>query len=111
MYAEVQAMGGDDLARLMVLESKVYFGQGDPKALKGIMPHVIHVHAKFFGIDPKTGNEPSVPYPEILAALKAGGFDGCMSSEYEGHHWMVGGDAFWQVKSHHALMRRLWEKA
>lgn len=30
-----------------------------------------------------------------------------MSSEYEGHHWMPGGDAFWQVKAHQAMVREL----
>jgi hypothetical protein len=111
MYADIAAMGGDDLARLMVLESNRYFGHGEPKAMKEVMPHIIHVHGKFFGIDPKTGDEPSVRYPEIVSVLKEGGFNGCMVSEYEGHHWMGDRDAFLQIKSHHALIRRLLDKA
>jgi hypothetical protein len=111
VFGEVKAMGGDDMAMLMALESNLYFGHGNPKAMHQIMPQIIHVHGKFFGIDPKTGDEPSVRYPEIVSVLKAGAFSGYMSSEYEGHHWMVGGDALWQIKAHHALIRRLLDKA
>jgi hypothetical protein len=107
VFAEVEAMGGSEMARLMALESNIYFGHGDPKAMKDIMPHIIHCHGKFFGIDPETGEEPAVRYAEAIAVLKEGGFSGSMSSEYEGHHWMVGGDALWQVKAHQAMVRRL----
>jgi hypothetical protein len=111
VVAEVKAMGGDDMALLMVTESIVYFGHEDPKSLNEIMPLLIHVHGKFFGIDTATGEEPSVRYPEIVSVLKAGGFSGCMASEYEGHHWVPDGDALWQVKAHHAMVRRLLAKA
>ena len=111
VFAEVKAMGGNDMAILMALESNMYFGHEDPQSLKGIMPQIIHCHGKFFGIDPTTGEEPSVRYPEVVSVLKAGGFSGYMSSEYEGHHWMPGGDALWQVKSHQAMVRKLLAKA
>lgn len=111
VVAEVKAMGGDHMALLMVTESFTYFGHEDPKSLNEIMPQLIHIHGKFFGIDPATGEEPSVRYPEIVSVLKAGGFSGCMASEYEGHHWFPDGDALWQVKAHHAMVRKLLARA
>jgi hypothetical protein len=111
LMAEAKALGGDDMAIMMAFEASIYFGHEDPKSLMEIMPHIIHVHGKFFGIDPKTGEEPAVRYPEIVSILKAGGFKGHMSSEYEGHHWLAGGDAYWQVKAHQAMVRKLLGQA
>ena len=83
---EVTQLGGDDLAQLMVTESFIYFGHDDPKMLDTIMPYIVHVHGKFFGID-KTGTDSAVRFPEIISVLVDGGFDGYISCEYEGHHW------------------------
>jgi sugar phosphate isomerase/epimerase len=109
--AEIKAMGGDNMAHLMVVESFIYFGHEDPKSLYEIMPHIFHVHGKFFGIDPATGEEPACRYPEVIAALKNGGFSGYISTEYEGHHWVPDGDALWQIRAHHAMVRKFLAQA
>jgi sugar phosphate isomerase/epimerase len=46
-------------------------------------PHAVHVHAKFWSVDP-TGAEPSMDYPGLVTALRARGYDGWISFEYEG---------------------------
>jgi len=104
IISEVKAMGGDDLAQMMAMESCIYFGHSDPSSLKRIMPYIVHVHGKFFGID-EMGIESAVRFPEVVRILKAGGFSGYMSCEYEGHHWLHDGDAFSQIQSLQKLIR------
>jgi hypothetical protein len=69
------------------------------------MPYIVHVHGKFFGID-ETGTESAVRFPEVVSNLKAGGFSGYMSCEYEGHHWLHDGDALSQIRSVQKLIRQ-----
>ena len=45
-------------------------------------PHAVHVHAKFWHVDPR-GAEPSMDYPGLLAALRRRGYDGWITFEYE----------------------------
>jgi hypothetical protein len=70
------------------------------------MPQVIHMHGKFYDFD-AAGNETSIPYDEILPVFHDGGFDGFMSSEWEGHLYMRNVDAFDMVAKHQALARRI----
>ncbi|GAA4344784.1 sugar phosphate isomerase/epimerase family protein [Microbacterium rhizosphaerae] len=51
-----------------------------------IMPWIRHVHGKFFGID-ESGEEPSVPVRDLIRLLVENGYNGAISSEYEGWHW------------------------
>lgn len=83
---EVADMGGNDYADLMVIESTIYFGHSDPASLLSIMRRIVHVHGKFFDID-DNGTDSAVRFPEVVAALHEGNYDGYISCEYEGHHW------------------------
>jgi len=51
-----------------------------------IIPWITHVHGKFFGID-EHGEEPSVPVRDLVRLLVENGYNGAISSEYEGWHW------------------------
>lgn len=51
-----------------------------------IMPWIKHVHGKFFGID-ENGEEPSVPVRDLIRLLVENGYNGAISTEYEGWHW------------------------
>ena len=73
---------------------------------KEIMPQVVHVHGKFYDFD-AAGNETSIPYDELLPVFHDGGFEGFMSSEWEGHLYMRNVDAFDMVAKHQALARRV----
>ena len=44
------------------------------------------MHGKFFGID-ENGEEPSVPVRDLVRLLVENGYNGAISSEYEGWHW------------------------
>jgi sugar phosphate isomerase/epimerase len=83
------------------------FHRTSPETIDQVLPHLAHVHAKFFGID-EGGEEPSIPYGEILGRLRDGGFTGALSSEYLSWQAADETDSFEQVRAHHAMIRRLW---
>ena len=95
-----------ELIDLMATESIEYFGRADPALLARYARYIPHVHGKFFHMN-ESGEESAVRLPEIVAALKAGGFTGCMVSEYEGHHWQSEADVLEQIKSHQTAVRWL----
>jgi hypothetical protein len=74
-----------------------------------IMDDVVHVHGKFFGIGPD-GREPAVPYEQLLEVFYDGGYEGYVSSEWEGWHWDASFDPFTMVAGHQALERRILER-
>jgi hypothetical protein len=81
-------------------------GREQPDAWRDLMPYVIHIHAKFYEVDP-AGNAVAVPYPELLTILKDSGYTGFISLEWGGQIWAEGVDAFAAVKAQHDLCRRL----
>lgn len=69
-----------------------------------IMPWVRHVHGKFFGID-ENGEEPSVPVRDLIALLVDNGYNGAVSSEYEGWHWNYWQSPFDIIRAEQAVQR------
>jgi sugar phosphate isomerase/epimerase len=82
------------------------FGRQEPADWAEIGDRIVHVHGKFFELD-ADGNEPAVPYPELVRMLVEVGYGGFVSSEWEGWHWIEGRDGFAVIEGHHALLRRL----
>ncbi|MFO1466664.1 MAG: hypothetical protein U1F35_09545 [Steroidobacteraceae bacterium] len=76
-----------------------------PEAWLEIMPQVVHVHGKFYDLD-ASGHETSIPYEQLLPVFIKGGYDGFMSSEWEGHIYSRD-SGFEAVQQHHALCRRI----
>lgn len=74
-----------------------------------MVPQVIHIHGKFYDFD-ADGNESAIPYDEILPVFQQGGYQGFMSSEWEGHLYSRA-DAFDMVERHQALCRRILGQA
>lgn len=58
------------------------FGRSDPANLVTHKDKIIHMHGKFFTM--VDGEEPNLRYRDIVGALVASGYDGWLSSEYEG---------------------------
>lgn len=83
-----------------------------PEEWLDIMPQIFHVHAKFYDID-EDGNEPAMDIPRIVRQFVAGGYQGYLSSEWEGHAFADLGesDPIDLVKKQHALMRSAIEEA
>ena len=77
-----------------------------PEEWLDIMPQMFHVHAKFYDIGPD-GEEPAMDIPRIVRQFVKGGFEGYLSSEWEGHAFSDLGEAdpIDLVKKQHALMR------
>jgi sugar phosphate isomerase/epimerase len=77
-----------------------------------IMPQIFHVHAKFYDIDAE-GDEPAMDIPRIVQQFVKGGYQGYLSSEWEGHAFSDLGEAdpIDLVKKQHALMRRAIEES
>lgn len=81
----------------------------NPNSLLPFKKHIIHVHAKFYEmLDNYT--EYSIPYAQIIDVLKRCGFDGYVSSEYEGNRHIqdiMEVDSVEQVRQHQEMLRRL----
>ncbi|HEV8676596.1 MAG TPA: sugar phosphate isomerase/epimerase family protein [Methylomirabilota bacterium] len=52
------------------------------RSVEEAAPHAVHVHAKFWQVDP-SGAEPTMNYPALLAALRGRRYDGWITFEYE----------------------------
>jgi sugar phosphate isomerase/epimerase len=75
------------------------FGWSEPGALQEIMPYIVHVHGKFFTIE--DGTEPDIRYEEVVHELLRGGYEGWMSSEFEG----AAPDSFAMVQAHQTMIK------
>ena len=78
---------------------------GDGRVARAVEPQVVHIHGKFFDFD-ESGDEVSIDHARTLKVFVEGGYNGFMSSEYEGHHW-TDSDGFEKLRLHHALVRKL----
>ena len=103
------SMGAGDHAVNLAVFAVGIHGHQDAAAWAEILPDVVHVHGKFFDIG-DDGREPVVPVEELIDVLVAGGYDGYISSEYEGWHWNTRTDACEMVAREQALCRRALEK-
>jgi len=73
-----------------------------PKALKQILPYIVHIHGKFHRT--VNGEIPDVPFEELVRILVQGGYSGWMSTEFEGSDLGAYENSFEIVKLHHALV-------
>jgi hypothetical protein len=83
------------------------FGREPIDGWREIADQVFHVHGKCYGFDAQ-GDEPSIDYPGLVGLLEDIGFDGYISTEWEGHSYLGPDDAdsFAEVAKHQALIRR-----
>ncbi|GAA1964444.1 hypothetical protein GCM10009798_25790 [Nocardioides panacihumi] len=102
--------GSPELGIDLAINATGLFGPARVESWREIMPWVRHVHGKFFGID-AAGEEPSVPVRDLVALLVDEGYQGAISSEYEGWHWNYWDDAFDIVAGEQALQRSAAEAA
>jgi hypothetical protein len=81
-----------------------HFSNNDPKDLARLVPYTYHVHAKFYEMTDDL-REYSIPYEKVIPVLVQGGFNGYLSSEYEGERDRFQTSA--QIRMQHAMFRRL----
>jgi hypothetical protein len=82
-----------------------------PEEWLDIMPQMFHVHAKFYDIN-EVGDEPAMDIRRIVKQFVVGGYQGYLSSEWEGHAFSDLGesDPIELVKKQHTLMRSAIEE-
>jgi len=82
-----------------------------PEEWLDIMPQIFHVHAKFYDIN-EAGDEPAMDIRRIVKQFVVGGYQGYLSSEWEGHAFSDLGesDPIDLVKKQHVLMRSAIEE-
>ncbi|MHC6219393.1 sugar phosphate isomerase/epimerase family protein [Arthrobacter sp. MMS24-S77] len=102
---EGAGVAGQPLAR----NSIGLFGHADPSDWEIVAPWTVHMHGKFFEID-ENGNEPAVPVREILEVFVKAGYNGYISSEWEGWHWNRTDDPWDMLARHHQLERRILDE-
>lgn len=85
------------------------FGREDPRSWLELMDSVVHIHGKFFGFD-AAGREEAIDYETILPLFRDGGYQGVISSEWEGHVYSEA-SAFDLVEQHQAMCRRILAEA
>ena len=79
---------------------------GKPRNIEGILPYVVHVHAKFWDIDDE-GRDGGIEYAELLPIIAASGYSGYLSSEFEGFILAKECNGFQMVKRHQDVMRNI----
>jgi sugar phosphate isomerase/epimerase len=85
-------------------------GRMDPRRWEELMPRVVHVHGKFYGID-EGGNEPSIDHATIMDVLVQAGYTGYISSEWEGHAYTDSMSGYDVCRAQHDLMNKLLVEA
>lgn len=105
---DVKKMGGGQLELGMVIDlSRMVYA--DPRRMLDFMPRIFHIHAKFYEMLPEY-TEYSIPYEDIVPVLIEGGFNGYLSSEYEGNRHIQDAfevDSVEQVRRQQEMFKRL----
>ncbi|SAK52332.1 Xylose isomerase-like TIM barrel [Caballeronia glebae] len=111
LLQDVRRMGGTPV-ELAMAETVRHTIWSSPRRLLEFMPRIHHIHAKFYEMTADE-IEPSIPYDEIIPVLVAGGYQGYLSSEYEGNRHIQDAfevDSVEQVRRQHSMFERLLEQ-
>ena len=105
---DVRDLGGSQID-VRFAESLRHTVWSSPKRLLEFMPFIFHIHAKFYEMLDE-GTEYSIPYEQIVPVLIEGGYEGFLSSEYEGNrhiHDAFETDSVAQVRRQQEMLGRL----
>jgi len=108
IYEVAVKMGGNK-AEVAMAETLRHAPYANPKRLKEYAPYFRHIQAKFYEMRPDA-TDPSIAYDEVIPVLAEAGWDGFLSSEYEGNRWIQDVepvDSREQVRRQHAMFERL----
>lgn len=108
----VKALGGTD-KEIGMSHTIQHFVDADPKRILDYGKYLFHIHAKFYEMLPNY-REYSIPYEEVVPIFDQAGFNGYISSEYEGNRHIQ--DAFEvdsreQVRRQHEMFKELLHEA
>jgi sugar phosphate isomerase/epimerase len=95
----VRAMGASEKAVSWINMVWGCFGHSKPASLADIREQIVHCHGKFYSI--VDGDEPDLRYDEVVKTLLDIGYEGWVSTEYEGGPI----DTFEIAKAHQNMMK------
>lgn len=107
----VKKMGGGPADEGYVFESYV-FSWSDPQDLIDNIQYIFHTHAKCYNTH-EDYVETATAIPEVVEAFKKAGYDGFLSTEYEGGEHLRADsdvDSIEQVRRHQEALRRAIEE-
>lgn len=108
IYEVAVTMKGNK-AEIAMAETLRHAPYANPKRIKDYMPYFKHIQAKFYGMT-EDCRDPTLAYDEVVAELISAGYDGYLSSEYEGNRWVQDVqpvDSREQVRRQHVMFRRM----
>lgn len=112
MAEMMEAIGklGKNPANEWYANNSFTYSWSEPQDIIDNIDVIFHTHAKFYNMHEDL-HETAVALPEVIEAFKKAGYNGFLSSEYEGgeHLRDVGVDSITQVARHQEAMRRLIE--
>lgn len=109
---EVAVKMGGNKADIAMAETLRHAPYSNPKRIRDFIPYFRHIQAKFYGMADDC-TDPTIAYDEVIPELVAGGWDGYLSSEYEGNRWVQDAgpvDSREQVRRQHAMFEALAAK-
>ena len=112
IYEVAVKMGGNK-AEIAMAETLRHAPFANPRRIGDFAPYFHHIQAKFYEMTPDC-TDPSLAYDEVIPELVKAGWEGTLSSEYEGNRWIQDVedvDSREQVRRQHVMFERLIAKA
>lgn len=116
-FTESRIANPNRIDHVVVAEALMMSGTS-PETLRRLVPHVVSVHGKFNNMSLVEGttdqfHELSIDYAGAIGALRDGGYEGYVNTEYEGQRYFQDRDRAHleneveQVRRHQSMLRRL----
>ena len=112
IYEVAVKMGGNK-AEVAMAETLRHTPYANPKRIGDYAPYFRHIQAKFYEMD-EDCTDPAIAYDEVIPELVKCGWEGTLSSEYEGNRWIQDVypvDSREQVRRQHVMFERLINQA
>ncbi|MBQ0960904.1 TIM barrel protein [Ideonella sp. 4Y11] len=100
-------------AEVAMAESLRHNPYANPRRIGDFAPYFRHIQAKFYEMT-EDCRDPSLDYEEVIPELVKAGWEGTLSSEYEGNRWIQDVqpvDSREQVRRQHVMFERLIAQA
>ncbi len=100
-------------AEVRMAETLRHAPYANPRRLAEYAPYFRHIQAKFYEMN-ADNTDPSISYDEVIPVLANCGWDGTLSSEYEGNRWIQDieeVDSREQVRRQHRMFETLIARA
>ncbi|MDF8333825.1 TIM barrel protein [Novosphingobium sp. HBC54] len=108
IYEVAVKMGGNK-AEIAMAETLRHAPYANPKRIGDYVPYFRHIQAKFYEMN-EDCTDPAIAYDEVIPELVKAGWEGTLSSEYEGNRWIQDVhevDSREQVRRQHVMFERL----